>query len=71
METVVNIWIVKGLLILTLMYLAYIDWRTFRLPDTVTIPLIILGICFNWVSDLRFDNPLTAGVGAFLGYASL
>lgn len=42
METVVNIWIVKGLLILTLMYLAYIDWRTFRLPDTVTIPLIIL-----------------------------
>ena len=71
METVVNIWIVKGLLILTLMYLAYIDWRTFRLPDTVTIPLIILGICFNWVSDLRFTNPFTACFGAFLGYASL
>jgi hypothetical protein len=31
--------------------LAYVDWRTLRLPNAITFPLIILGIGFNWISD--------------------
>ena len=39
--------LVRILLILILAYLAYIDLLTFRLPDAITIPLTILGVCFN------------------------
>ena len=67
----INILIIKSLLILTLLYLAYIDWRTFRLPNTITLPMIFLGITFNWLSDLRFTSPISACVGALLGYGFL
>jgi prepilin signal peptidase PulO-like enzyme (type II secretory pathway) len=67
----VIIWIVKALLILALIYLAYIDWRTFRLPNTITLPMIVLGATFNIVSEIRFTNPISALLGAFLGFASL
>lgn len=67
----VSIWIVKSLLVLTLLYLAYIDWRTFRLPNAITFPLIFLGIAFNSISDLRLTTPSAALIGALLGYASL
>lgn len=63
--------IIKALLILALVYLAYIDWRTFRLPNIITFPLIILGIVFNWAFDLRFTTPTSAFIGAALGYGSL
>lgn len=53
------------------MYLAYIDWRTFRLPNTITLPMIFLGIAFNVVSDIRFTDPSSALLGASLGFASL
>jgi prepilin signal peptidase PulO-like enzyme (type II secretory pathway) len=66
-----SIWIIKSLLILVLLYLAYIDWRTFRLPNVITFPLIILGITFNWVSELCFTSPSSAILGAALGYGSL
>ena len=56
---------------LALIYLAYIDWRTLRLPNAITLPLIIFGITFNCVSDLRFTTPSSALLGALLGYASL
>jgi leader peptidase (prepilin peptidase)/N-methyltransferase len=67
----VSIWIIKALLILALMYLAYIDWRSFRLPNTITLPMIFLGIAFNVVSDIRFTYPSSALLGACLGFASL
>jgi prepilin signal peptidase PulO-like enzyme (type II secretory pathway) len=53
------------------MYLAYIDWHTFRLPNAITLPLIILGITFSWLSDLRLTTLSSAFAGAFLGYMSL
>jgi len=65
------IWIIQSLLILALLYLAHIDWRTFRLPNAITFPLIILGIAFNVFSDLRFTTPSSAFIGAFLGYGLL
>ena len=61
----------KTLLILALVYLAYIDWRTFRLPNAITLPLIFLGIAVNGVSDLRLTTPISALLGASLGYGSL
>jgi prepilin signal peptidase PulO-like enzyme (type II secretory pathway) len=51
--------------------LAYIDWRTFRLPNAITFPLIFLGIAFNSISDLNLTTPSAALIGALLGYASL
>jgi prepilin signal peptidase PulO-like enzyme (type II secretory pathway) len=53
------------------MYLAYIDWHTFRLPNVITLPMIILGITFSWLSDLRLTTLSSAFAGAFLGYMSL
>lgn len=55
---------------MTLLYLAYVDWRTFRLPNVITFPLIILGILFNWLSDLRWTSLTFAILGAALGYGS-
>lgn len=71
MDPTVSIWIIQSLLILALVYLAHIDWRTLRLPNAITLPLIILGIAFNAFSDLRFTNPSSALIGAFLGYGLL
>lgn len=71
MDPKVITWIIKSLLILALLYLAFIDWRTFRLPNFMTLPLIVIGITFNWVSDLSFTSPASALLGATLGYGSL
>ena len=71
MDPKTSIWIIKSLLILALLYLAYIDWRTFRLPNVMTLPLILLGITFNWISDLRFASLSSAMLGAALGFGSL
>lgn len=71
MDPIASIWIIKSPLILALIYLAYIDWRTLRLPNAITLPLIFLGLSFNWASDLRLTTPSSAFVGAFLGYTVL
>ena len=71
MDPKTSIWIIKSLLIVVLICLAYIDWRTLRLPNVITFPLIVFGITFNWVSDLRLSTPSSALLGALLGYASL
>ena len=71
MDPKVSIWIIKSLLILALIYLAYIDWRTLRLPNAITLTLIFLGITFNWFSDQRLITPSSALGGAFLGYSTL
>jgi leader peptidase (prepilin peptidase)/N-methyltransferase len=67
----VSIWIIKALLILALIYLAYIDWRTFRLPNTITLPMIFLGLAFNAASEIRFTSLNSALLGACLGFTSL
>jgi prepilin signal peptidase PulO-like enzyme (type II secretory pathway) len=71
MEATTLIWIIKSLLILVLLFLAYMDWRTFRLPNFITLPLIALGIIFNCVLEIRFASLSSAILGAILGYGSL
>ena len=71
MDPKVSIWIIKSVLLFALLCLAYIDWRTFRLPNAITLPLLVLGLTFNWVSDPCFTSPTSALIGAVLGYGSL
>lgn len=54
-----------------LVYLAYYDLRTFRLPDVITLPLILLGLLFNSLSNQRFISFQDAIIGAILGYTCL
>ena len=58
-------------LILILVYLAYIDLRTFRLPNLITLPLILVGLIFNGFSNQGFVSFQDAIIGAVLGYTSL
>jgi leader peptidase (prepilin peptidase)/N-methyltransferase len=63
--------LIRSLLILILLYLSYIDLRSFRLPDFVTLPLILTGIIFNLLSPVGFTDASSAVIGAVLGYGSL
>ena len=63
--------LIRAALILVLVYLSYIDLRSFRLPNVITLPLIVLGLCFNGFSQLRFVNIENALWGALLGYGVL
>ena len=56
-------------LILVLMYLAYIDLRTFRLPNAITLPLIFLGIMVSSFSKLGFSSFQDSVIGAAVGYS--
>ena len=58
-------------LILVLIYLAYIDLRTFRLPDVITFPLILSGLMFSGLSKLGFISFQDSVIGAAVGYASI
>lgn len=58
-------------LILVLVYLAYIDLRTFRLPDVITLPLMLAGLLFNGLSNPSFTSFQDSIMGAVLGYTSL
>ena len=58
-------------LILALMYLAYIDLRTFRLPDVITYPLILSGLMVSSFSKLGFISFQDSVIGAAVGYTSL
>lgn len=63
--------LVRAALILVLVYLSYIDFRSFRLPDVITLPLIVLGLFFNGFFQIRFVNIERALWGAILGYGAL
>ena len=63
--------LIRLLLIFVLAYLAYIDLRTFRLPDLITFPLILIGLCFNSFSSLQFVGPQESILGALIGYLLL
>ena len=71
MSTLAVIDLIRLLLILVLAYLAFIDLRTFRLPDLITLPLIFVGLCFNGFSNLAFVGPQESILGALLGYLLL
>ena len=71
MSSLAVIDLIRLLLILVLAYLAYIDLRTFRLPDLITLPLIFVGLCFNGFSNLAFVGPQESILGALLGYLLL
>ena len=62
---------VQILLILVLVYLAYIDLRTFRLPDVITLPLTLSGLLASGLSSLEFVSFQDSLIGAVLGYTSL
>jgi leader peptidase (prepilin peptidase)/N-methyltransferase len=62
---------IQVLLILVLGYLAYIDLRTFRLPDVITLPLILSGLFFNGFSGEGLASLQDSAIGAILGYTSL
>ena len=59
------------ILIGVLLYLAYVDFRTFRLPNSITLPLIIAGLGLSVFTSWGFTNAQSALIGAGLGYAFL
>jgi leader peptidase (prepilin peptidase)/N-methyltransferase len=63
--------LIRLTLIFVLAYLAYIDLRTFRLPDLITLPLVFVGLCFNSFSNLQFVGSQESILGALLGYLLL
>ena len=58
-------------LIVVLVYLAYFDLRTFRLPDVITLPLVSLGLLFNGLSNESLISFQDSLIGAILGYVCL
>ena len=62
---------VQIFLILVLLYLAYFDLRTFRLPDIITLPLIFTGLLFNSLSNQGFASFQDSIIGTILGYTGL
>ena len=66
-----NIDLIRILLILILLYLSYVDLRSFRLPDFITLPLIIVGLLFNFLSPSSFVDITDSIAGALIGYGSL
>ncbi|QWE08830.1 prepilin peptidase [Polynucleobacter ibericus] len=62
---------IQIVLIPVLMYLAYIDLRTFRLPDVITLPLILSSLLVSGLSNQGFVSFQDSFIGATLGYASL
>ena len=63
--------ILRSELILILVYLAWIDLRTFLLPNRFTYPLIILGLFINTFTPYAFCETTEAWVGALVAYSSL
>jgi len=64
------IWI-QITLVLLLIYLAYIDLTSFRLPNALTIPLIFSGLGFNFLASQGFTDPFYALLGSIFGYGLL
>ena len=53
----------------TLLALAWIDWKHFRLPDVLTLPLLIVGLAVTaWLSP---ENVSAHAAAAALGYLAL
>lgn len=50
-----------------LIALAWIDWRRMLLPDFLTLPLTVLGLCVAWAQVGAF--PADHALGALIGFA--
>ena len=46
--------IAGSFLLVSLIVLAIIDFRTFRLPDLITLPLLVIGLLFNFFWEPNF-----------------
>jgi leader peptidase (prepilin peptidase) / N-methyltransferase len=53
----------------SLLALGWIDWKTFRLPDALTLPLIALGLLAAWLDSM--EALIAGAIGAVAGYAAL
>jgi leader peptidase (prepilin peptidase)/N-methyltransferase len=65
---------VKAALIIALVYLAYIDFRSFQLPNAITLPMIAIGILFNVVGTPSYPgvvSPIDSLLGSISGFALL
>lgn len=47
---------------------SFIDFKSFILPDWITIPLILSGVIFNTLSAHRFCSSSEALLGVLVGY---
>ncbi len=55
-------------LILILLYVAWIDFHRFLIPNRFTYPMIILGLSVNSLSPLPWCDAHLAWLGAIFGY---
>ncbi|MEJ0019961.1 MAG: A24 family peptidase [Acetobacteraceae bacterium] len=53
----------------TLLALAWIDWQHMRLPDPLTLPLLLLGLAAAWLD--ASTTVASSVIGAVAGYAAL
>ncbi len=53
----------------TLLVLAWIDWHSFRLPDFLTLPLMLAGLGLAWMQGP--DDLVACAIGAIAGYLAL
>ena len=54
----------SALLLTGLMILSVIDWRTFRLPNVWTFPLILAGLIYSYF----FGDMMMSALGVVIGY---
>lgn len=66
MNTELIIWLGGVILFGGLLRLSIIDWKTYRLPNIWTMPLIVIGLIYNFNISLDLYPYL---LGAVLGYA--
>ena len=71
MSSLLTIDTIRIALILTLLYLAYVDLRTFCLPNALTFPMIFLGLIFNFYSTAKLTNFSDAVTGSVVGYVCI
>jgi leader peptidase (prepilin peptidase) / N-methyltransferase len=56
----------------TLLTLAWIDWRHMRLPDVLTLPLLLLGLTATWLeSPADLTDHAIGALAGYLGFRAL
>lgn len=63
--------ILRVSLIAFLLYIAWVDFRTFLIPNRFTYPLTIGGLLLNSFSPIAWCEPHMAWIGAIMGYLIL
>lgn len=60
-----------ALVVVTLLVLSWIDYKTFRLPDFITLPLMAYGLVGNSLGILNWTSWDASIVGAVAGWSAL